>query len=587
MPHYFPVRLANRQMSVALLLAFSVTANNSLASDQTNSPSGAGPLITSQSLTFVDITTQVGLDFQHASGVRGEYQLPEIMGSGAALFDYDNDGDLDIYLVNSGDGKSRLFKQRRDGSFADATEQSGLIDPGYGMGTALGDIDNDGDLDIFVTSVGTDRLYRNEGDGTFTDVTTSAGIDGSYWSSSAAFCDIDGDGYLDLYVATYVATDTNETCTNNVGEPDYCPPSTYRGVADQLFLNNGDGTFKNISETSGISLVANSGLGVVCIDFSGDRRSDVLVANDGEPNHLWINRGDNTFAERGLSFGISVNLFGEPEASMGIALGDVDGDLDLDVFMTHIDQESNTLYLSTQADLLIDATIGANLGYTSVPFTGFGTVLFDADHDRDLDLAIANGRVRKAPGRKKSSRAKEGAGEFVSSYGERNLMMENTGTGEYRNACADSNAFCDPVEVSRGLLAGDIDRDGDLDLLVTNSNGPARLYRNQSTDRSGEKTAWLQIRTIDPDLNRDAIGAFVHVKADGRWIVRPVIHTMSYLSSTDATVHFGLGDVRGVDAVVVVWPDGVQERFPSMSANQLVVIHKGQGMLEAFSEHER
>ena len=245
-------------MSFVLLLAASTIACNSLASDQTNSPSGAGPLITSPNLTFIDITTQVGLDFQQTSGVRGKYHLPEIMGSGAALFDYDNDGDLDIYLVNSGDGKSRLFKQRQDGSFADATEQSGLIDPGYGMGTALGDIDNDGDLDIFVTSVGTDRLYRNDGDGTFTDVTTYAGINGSYWSSSAAFCDIDGDGYLDLYVATYVETDTNETCANNVGEPDYCSPSTYRGVADQLFLNNGNGTFKNISETSGISLVANS-----------------------------------------------------------------------------------------------------------------------------------------------------------------------------------------------------------------------------------------------------------------------------------------------------------------------------------------
>lgn len=587
MPSRFLNRSSNWQIAVAYL-AVSVTVDDSVASEQANSRAD-----TRAHATFVDVAAQVGLDFQHESGVRGQYRLPEIMGSGAALFDYDNDGDLDIYLIDSGGGKSRLFQQGEDGSFRDATGQSGLTNPGYGMGTALGDIDNDGDVDIFVTNVGTDHLYRNDGHGTFTDITATAGIEGSYWSSSAAFCDIDGDGYLDLYVATYVESDPLQTCTNRAGEPDYCPPGAYRSVPDQLFLNNGNGTFKNVSETSGISLAANSGLGVVCFDFSGDHRTDVLVANDGEPNHLWINRGDNTFAESGLAFGVSVNLFGEPEASMGIAFGDVDGDLDLDLLMTHIDSESNTLYVRAQENLLIDATIGANLGFTSVPFTGFGTVFFDADNDGDLDLAIANGRVRKAPGRRHPTGSNDDVDEFVGAYAEKNLMMENSGSGVFRNSCDEPNGFCDAVEVSRGLLAADIDRDGDLDLLVTNSNGSVRLYQNQTTDRmrggvrEGVRKggAWLQIRAIDPNLNRDAVGAQVRVQIDGRWLVRPVIHTTSYLSSTDATVHFGLGDASGVDAVVVVWADGVQERFPPMKANQLSVIQKGHGIVELRAEH--
>ena len=525
-----------------------------------------------ETLTFVDITAPAGLDFHHSSAPGLEFLRPELMGSGAALFDYDNDDDLDIYLVNSSSGLSRLFRQNKNGTFEDVTEGSGLGDPGYGMGTALGDIDNDGDVDLFVTSVGADHLYRNDGNGSFVDITAASGIEGSYWSSSAAFCDVDGNEYLDLYVATYIAVDSHSSCTTKAGVADYCPPSAYRSVADQLFLNNGDGTFEKFAERAGISRLTNSALGVVCADFNADGHSDFLVANDGERNHLWINRGNNTFEERAVSFGMSTNLFGEAEASMGIALGDVNGDQYLDVFMTHIDQESNTLYTSTPQHIMIDATIGARLGYTSVPFTGFGVVFFDADLDGDLDLAVANGRVRK----QSASRAGTDADDFHRAYAERNLLMENVGAGVYRSACAETNAFCSTIEVSRGLLAGDIDRDGDLDLLLTNSNGRARLYRNTSRNEGG----WLQLRIIDPTLNRDAIGALVRAKIGDRWLVRPVIHTTSYLSSADATVHFGLGSASGLDAIIVSWPGGMREKFPGVSANQYVVIRKGDGHVE-------
>ena len=534
--------------------------------------------------TLVDITAEAGLVFRHDSGVRGDYLLPEIMGSGVALFDYDNDGDLDVYLVDSGSldepaasGSNRLFRQMPDGTFVDATEEAGIGDRGYGMGNAVGDIDNDGDLDLYVANYRSDRLYRNNGDGKFSDITEGAGIEGSRWSTSAAFCDIDLDGYLDLYVTTYVDSEPPVACTSNAGEADYCGPVTYRGVPDQLYRNNGDGTFSETGTQSGISEVVNNGLGVVCFDFNDDARSDFLVANDGERNHLWINGGDGKFENRSIAFGVAVNLFGETEASMGIALGDVDGDLGLDVFLTHLDQETNTLYLTTGAGVLMDGTVGSGLGIASTPYTGFGTAFFDADHDGDLDLAIANGRVRRGPHRWMSSGpeplAPEALGNFHRIYAEPNLLMANVGRGKFQDYCVEADEFCRAVEVSRGLLTGDIDRDGDLDILVTSSNGPVRLFRNNIPKNGG----WLMLRVIDPQVNRDAIGALATIRLGDERIVRPVIHTRSYLSSGDATVHFGLGQADRVDAIEITWPDGVHERFSGVAGNRSVEVRRGEG----------
>ncbi len=520
---------------------------------------------------FVDTAAELGLLFDHTSGVEGGFLLPEAMGSGVALFDFDNDGDLDVYLVNADSG-NRLFRRDADGVFRDATVEAGLGDTGYGMGTALGDIDNDGDLDLLVTNDGPNRLYRNNADGTFSDITERAGIEGSRWSTSAAFCDIDDDGLLDLYVANYVTNEPPFACASGTGELDYCGPNAYRGVPDRLYRNNGTG-FDDVSATSGIAQTARNGLGVVCFDFDGDARDDFLVANDGERNQLWMNQGGVRFVDRAVRFGVATNLEGDTEASMGIALGDVNGDLRLDAVMTHLYGETNTLYVADSTGMLLDASALSGVGFPSVADTGFGVALADLDQDADLDLAVANGRVQRSTDSSEPPTGESAIDTFRRLYAEPNLLMVNDGQGRFDDHCHQAPGFCAAAEVSRGLLTADVDADGDLDILLTNANGPVRLYRNDVPDTGN----WLKLRLVDPVVNRDAIGATVSVRLGDTRQIRPVVHATSYLSSTDAEVHFGLGPAPAVDAIEVTWPDGVRERFPGIPANRSTVIRKGTG----------
>ena len=525
---------------------------------------------------FVDAGPGLGVLFDHTSGVRGEFLLPEVMGSGLAVFDYDGDGDLDVYLVNADTATdatgNRMFRQDADGVFRDATGESRTGDTGYGMGAALGDIDNDGDLDLLVTNDGPNRLYRNNADGTFSDITEVAGIEGSRWSTSAAFCDIDDDGLLDLYIANYVTNEPPYACASGTGKPDYCGPNAYRGVPDRLYRNNGTG-FVDISAASGIAQTARNALGVVCFDFDGDARDDFLVANDGERNQLWMNEGDGTFVDRGVRLGVATNIEGDTEASMGIALGDVDGDLRLDALMTHLGGETNTLYLADPFGMLLDASALSGVGFPSVADTGFGVALADLDQDADLDLVVANGRVQRGADSTAPPGGETASDTFRRLYAEPNLLMVNNGRGWFDEHCHRAVGFCAANEVSRGLLAADIDADGDLDILVTNANGPARLYRNDIPDKGN----WLKLRLADPVLNRDAIGATVRVRVGDIWQARPVVHATSYLSNGDAQVHFGLGSVEAVDEILVIWPDGTRERFPGIPANHSSVIRKGTG----------
>ena len=351
---------------------------------------------------FSDISAASGLTFVHDAGIDGTFFMPEIIGAGVALFDYDSDGDLDIYLVDGGphdrtersETMNRLFSQEAGGRFVDRTAESGLGDTGYGMGTALGDIDNDGDLDLFVSNYGADVLYRNDGGGRFSDITAASGISGDDWSTSACFLDYDNDGWLDLYVAGYVHDRPAKACTDSAGRKEYCGPMTYRGVPDKLWRNEGDGRFANVAESSGIARGAGKGLGVVSADFNGDGRVDIFVANDGEANNLWINQGAGQFEDQALMMGVAYNSFGKPEASMGVALGDLNADGRLDLYVTHLVRETNTLYTGADSGMQ-DSTGLTGSGAESMPYTGFGTAFLDADNDGDLDLAVANGRVTR------------------------------------------------------------------------------------------------------------------------------------------------------------------------------------------------
>lgn len=523
---------------------------------------------------IMEINRQIGIDFVHEPGVQGDYHMPESLGSGGALFDYDNDGDLDIYLINGAfrDGRSivknHLYRQEQDGTFTDVSDQSGLGDSAYGMGCAVGDIDNDGHLDIYVSNDGPDQLFRNRGDGTFQNITAIANIDNRDWGCSVTFSDIDRDGYLDIYVVNYVAYDSGVICTDQAGRPDYCGPAGFPGIADKLFRNNGNLTFTDISQSAGIAVAPHKGLGVVSLDFNNDHYMDFYVSNDGENNQLWINRQNNTFSDRALIKGLAVNQLGYMEAGMGIAVGDVDNDRDNDLFVTHLRGESNTYYRNDGDFGFFDDTRSGRLAQISLPYTGFGTGFLDLNNDGDLDLAIANGRVTRGTLLTKNRPAK-----YWDDYAEPNMLFENDGSGQFDVAYRNSD-FCRSIDNSRGLSFGDIDNDGDVDMLVTNEGGHARVYRNDLT----EKGNWLLVRAVDPQLKRDALGARVTVVSGSKEWTRSAISGYSYLAANDLRVHFGLGHHLQVDRVEILWPDGEPEIFADIAINSIITLQKGQGV---------
>jgi hypothetical protein len=527
---------------------------------------------------FVEVAAEVGLKFTHINGATGQYYMAEQMGAGVALFDYDNDGDLDVFLVQGGSlapgssggaaPTSRLFRndlQPAGGMrFTDVTERAGVGLRTYGMGTAVGDYDGDGDLDLLVTSFGPETLYRNNGDGTFTDVTKQAGVSDDVWSTSATFVDYDRDGYLDLFVANYVdfTVAGNRLCHDSVGARDYCSPRVYRPVADRLYRNLGNGRFANVTESAGISRADGSGLGVVAGDYNADGWLDLYVANDATPNQLWINRRNGTFVDEGMISGTAVNAAGNPEGSMGIASGDVDADGDEDLFITNIIGETFAFYENDGRGNFEDVRTRLGLAAPTAAFTGFGTDWFDYDHDGWLDLFITNGAVNLIEAQR---------GQPMP-FKMRNQLFRNTGSGRFEETSAAAGPAFARAEVGRGAAFGDIDNDGDIDIVVTNNGGPVWLLLNQT----GRDRKSLQLRLEQPTANRLAFGAWVGLERAGqKTLWRRVKADGSYLSANDSRLHFGLGASPSFDAVVVKWPDGQEERWTGIKADRVVTLRRG------------
>ena len=553
-------------------------------------PEPTPPAVTPTPPIFRDVAVDTGLDFRHFIGSSGAYYLPEIMGAGVALVDYDADDDLDIYLLQGtmlgsttateetvGGERSdrpghRLFRNELSESgrleFVDVTDEAGIGLREYGMGVAIGDVDDDGDPDLYVTAVGRNVLYRNNGDGSFTDITGAAGVDDGRWSTSASFLDYDRDGDLDLFVTNYVdfTIRDNQECYGVEGQRDYCNPISYSPVPDRLFRNSGDGTFEDVSESAGIQKAFGSGLGVIAADFNADAWPDIYVANDANANQLWQNNRDGTFTDVALLAGVAYNADGAAEGGMGVTAGDVDGDGDEDLFVSHLDEETNTLYLNGGAGAFGDDTLGSGLGAASIAHTGFGCQWFDYDHDGWLDLFIANGAVSNI----------ESLRDAPYPFSQRNQLFHGLGDGGFDEVRGEAGSALGLVEVSRGAAFGDVDNDGDIDVVVSNNNGPVRLLLNEV----GTATRSLSIRLEGVESNRDGIGARVALLRAGRdpmW--RRVHRDGSYLSASDARVYFGLGDEgdEAVEGVGIVWPNGRRERWERVDLDVDTRLREGSG----------
>ncbi len=551
---------------------------------QREDPPADKPESISLSPWFEDDTDRAGLTFVHDAGPVGDYFMPQQVGSGAALFDFDGDGKLDLYLLQNGGPKSastnRLYRQVEGGRFEDVSKGSNLDISGYCMGVAIGDVNNDGKPDVAVTRYDPDgvgvKLFLNEGGGKFTDITQRVGLRNPSWGTSAAFFDYDRDGWLDLIVVNYVDYDATWPCKGPYGTPDYCAPKTFRGRVSRLFHNLGGQTswkgFADVTEASGLGRVPGPGLGVVCADFDGDDWPDIFIANDGKPNHLWINQKNGTFKEEAVLRGLAYNGMGQAQAGMGIAWGDVDGDGLLDVFVTHLTEEGNTLWRQGPPGLYRDTSAAGGFLKSSARGTGFGTLLADFDNDGALDLAVLNGRVSA-----KAEVDDWSLGPFWSRYGDHNQIFRGDGKGYFDNLSPHNPAFCGKQNVARCLIRGDIDGDGGIDLLATTIGGPARLFKNVAPHRGH----WLQVRAFDPALRRDALGALVRLQVGGTRRVGSAHPTDSYLGSSEPIAHFGLGTFERVESIEVVWPNGEREIFDHQhqgyTVDKRLELRKGEG----------
>jgi enediyne biosynthesis protein E4 len=572
--------------AVLVSLAFLLGTPGCKPPAPTDTSTNPGPDAPDSSLNwFEDVTNAVGLTFTHECGPTGKFFMPQAVHGGGAFFDADGDGRLDILLLQGAGPNTgvcnRLYLQTADGKFRDVSAGSGLDFDGYNMGVAIGDVDNDGRPDVLVTQYTGARLLRNEGGGKFRDITKAAGIENLQWGTSAAFVDYDRDGRLDLIVINYIDYDPSWPCTSPDGSRDFCGPRSFPGTIPRLFHNIGPGDaqpvrFVDVTVQAGLATKPAPGLGIYAVDLTGDGWPDLLIANDGTPNHFWVNQKDGTFKNEAMSRGIALTGNGQPMANMGIAVGDYDMDGLTDIFITHLGTETHTLWRQSPVGFFRDRTQDTGVTKTKWRGTGFGAVGADFDLDGWVDIAFVNGKVYRGA-------APPGANhlpEFWRVYAERNQLLRNAGGGKsnaggakFDDISEANPAFCGTPNVARGLAIGDFDNDGRPDLLVTSISDRARLYRNVTT--SGH---WLGIRAIDPKLSgRDAYGTTVRVTAAWRNLVQVVQPAHSYLCSSDPRLLFGLGDAKTIDRIDVTWPDGTKESWRGGPTDRWVELRKGEG----------
>jgi enediyne biosynthesis protein E4 len=542
---------------------------------------------------FVDQTAGAGIDFVHFNGMSGRFYQPEIMGPGVAMFDYDNDGDLDIYLVQGGTLGTgpplvaapkgpltgRLYRNdlkgpggNADGArlhFTDVTEHSGIKSRGYSMGVATGDIDNDGWVDLYLTGFENSQMFRNNGDGTFSDISSRSGTsDPSAWSVSASFVDVDRDGWLDLFVGNYLnyTLKTHTPCFNRSGPPDYCPPDVYRARPSRFYRNRGDGTFVDSTAAGGLAREFGPALGVATADFNGDRWIDIFVANDQKENQLWINQRDGTLKNMAPLWGVAVGANGEIKADMGVDAGDFDNDGDEDLFITELTGQGSTLYVNAGTGLFEDQSARQGIRVPSLPYTGFGAAWLDFDNDGWLDIVSVNGYV--------TQNLETVGPDNPFPLQQRKQLFRNRRTGGFEEVTGRAGAVFQLAEVGRGAAVGDIDNDGDVDVLIGNAGGPTRLLINQV----GSRHHWMGLRLVDRHARRDMVGARVAVTlANGSTLWRRARADGSYASANDPRVLVGLGESAAPVQVRVIWPGGRVETWSEVPADRYSTLKEGDG----------
>ena len=528
-------------------------------------------------VVFTDVTDAAGIRFQHNSGAFGEKYLPETLGAGGLWLDVDGDGWQDIVLVNSTNWPDRggpgthaaVYRNAGDGTFTDITRGSGLDTPLYGIGGAAADFDNDGLVDLYVTALGPNRLFKGRGDGTFADVTAESGVGDPGFSTSALWFDYDLDGHLDLFVANYVewTPDTDLFCTLDGETKSYCTPESYPGQSATLYRNRGNGTFENVTVSAGLSSPRAKALGVAMLDIDADGWMDLFVANDTQPNQLYRNAGDGTFEDVAIMAGVAFGEMGVARAAMGVDAADYDGSGRPSLVIGNFANEMMALYHNEGNGLFIDEAPRSAVGRATLLTLTFGCFFFDYDLDGWPDIFAANGHVADDVERVQSR----------VTHAQRPQLFRNLGQGRFEEVVADPGDALSQPSVGRGAAYGDLDNDGDLDVLLTANDGPPRLLRNDG----GNANTLLRVRTVGVESNRDGIGARVEVSAAGdtRWQI--VKTGSSYASQSELPLTFGLGGVGVVDAIRVVWPSGHVDMVDSLTANQLVTIREGAGVVDA------